>query len=167
MPGSVTDVRAGGLARALSSGSAARKVPVPIEAIAEDLCGLVVEEAADLDALGMLIPAERRVRLNATETGERRRFTLAHEVGHWACQCLEGTAAPRYCRASDVGLDPLAKVLEREANAFAAELLMPEDRVREQWLGAASAVELAEWFGVSAKAMTWWLYSFGLAGAPE
>ena len=73
---------------------------MPVDAIAEDLCGLVVEEVRDLDVSGMLIPAERRVYLNAVESPRRRRFTLAHELGHWVCQYLEGRrhlaiAAPR------------------------------------------------------------------------
>jgi len=59
------------------------EVPVPVEAIAEDLCGLVVEENNGLDVSGMLIPSERRIVLNAGESPQRRRFTLAHEVGHF------------------------------------------------------------------------------------
>jgi Zn-dependent peptidase ImmA (M78 family) len=43
---------------------------------------------------------------------------------------------------------------------------MPEERVREEWHRAASAAELAESFGVSAEAMTWRLYSFGLVEEP-
>jgi hypothetical protein len=55
----------------------------------------------------------------------RRRFTLADELGHRVCQCLEGRAAPVMCRAEDVA--PIAdRALEREANVFAAELLVPE-----------------------------------------
>ena len=43
---------------------------------------------------------------------------------------------------------------------------MPEEPVREQWCRAASAAELALWFGVSAEAMNWRLYSFGLVEEP-
>lgn len=52
-----------------------------------------------------------------------------------------------------------------EANAFAAELLMPEPAVRAEWPRAASAAELARWFGVSEEAMSWRLYNFGLSDA--
>ncbi len=69
------------------------ELPVPVEAIAEDLLGLSVEEA-DPTTSGLLLPAERRVVLNATESPQRRRFTLAHELGHWVCQCLDGRTAP-------------------------------------------------------------------------
>src|SRR5262249_1202496 len=113
-------------------------------------------ETADLEISGMLLPSERRVFLNAAESPQRRRFTLAHELGHWICQCLDGAAAPVYCREQDVGLDPVAKALEREANVFAAELLMPEDAVR-------AGLEL----GVSGEALAWRRYSFGLGPKPK
>ena len=97
------------------------ELPVPVESIAEDLLGLAVE-ARELDVSGMLLPAERRILVNAAEPEPRRRFTIAHELGHWICQCLEGTAQPVYCRAEEIGVDPEAKALEREANIFAANL---------------------------------------------
>src|SRR5437016_1960286 len=130
MPGPVTDIRAGVLRRRYQERFGGAEFPVPVEAIAEDLLGLRVEETADLEISGMLLPSERRVVLNAAESPHRRRFTLAHELGHWICQCLDGAAAPVYCREQDVGFDPVAKALEREANVFAAELLMPEEAVR-------------------------------------
>lgn len=109
----------------------------------------------------MLVPAERAVYVNANDVPARRRFTLAHEVGHWICQCVEGRGAPVMCRAEDVapGAD---RTLEREANVFAAELLMPEPAVR----AAADDPEPAARFGVSAEAIRWRLYSFGLVTRP-
>ena len=133
---------------------------MPVEAIVEDLCGLAVDDVPDLDVSGMLIPAERLVYLNGVEPPQRRRFTLAHELGHWICQSLDGGAAPVYCRAEEVGLDPAVKALEREANVFAAELLMPEDAIRDAWTGSIAAS--AEGFGVSDEAMHWRLYNLGL-----
>ena len=133
---------------------------MPVTAIVEDLCGLSIEEDVALDVSGMLLPPERRIYLNGSESPERRRFTLAHELGHWVCQCLEGLSAPRYCRAEEIGLDPAAKAVEREANVFAAELLMPEDAVRVGWAG--SIERCGETFGVSAEAMHWRLYNLGL-----
>jgi Zn-dependent peptidase ImmA (M78 family) len=133
---------------------------VPVDAIAEDLLGLAVERAA-IDCSGMLLPAHRRILVNAGEVATRQRFTIAHELGHWVCQVLEGDAEPVYCRAEDVGLDPVAKALEREANVFAAELLMPEEAVR-----AAGRDAPVGRFGVSGEAMAWRLYSFGLGPPP-
>ncbi len=164
MAGPVTDPRAHELRGRYGELFGGSLVPVPVEAIAEDYLGLTVTEA-ELDGVsGLLYPAERAVFLNAAEVPARRRFTLAHELGHWVCQCLEGTEAPVFCRAEEVGLDPAVKALEREANVFAAELLMPEDEVRAAWEGDPDAS--AARFGVSGEAMRWRLYSFGLGSRP-
>jgi Zn-dependent peptidase ImmA (M78 family) len=140
----------------------ADELPVPVEAIAEDLLGLRVEEV-DLDGVsGLLYPSERLIQLNANDVPSRRRFTLAHEVGHWVCQVQEGRGAAVMCRAEDLG--PGAdRTLEREANVFAAELLMPESAVRAGVEDGATA----EVFGVSDEAMRWRLYSFGLGERPQ
>jgi Zn-dependent peptidase ImmA (M78 family) len=144
-------------------------LPVPVEAIAEDLLGLAVGERDDLEASGMLLPARREIWLNATEIPARRRFTLAHELGHWVCQCLAGRSDPIYCRTADVAVgaghappENPDRTLEREANIFAAELLMPEEAVRDEWSRSADRTELADRFGVSGEAMQWRLYGFGL-----
>jgi predicted transcriptional regulator len=164
MAGPVTDPRAHALRDEFHAAFAATDLPVPVESIAEDLLGLYVEESAELDCSGLLLPAERRIVLRAGEAPARQRFTLAHELGHWVCQVKEGHEAPVYCRAADVA--PTAdRALEREANVFAAELLMPESPVRAEWERAASAEELAGWFGVSDEAMGWRLYNLGVVEA--
>jgi Zn-dependent peptidase ImmA (M78 family) len=138
------------------------ELPVPVAAIAEDLLGLAVEEA-EIDCSGILLPAERRILLNISEPDTRRRFTIAHELGHWVCQCLEGRTAPLYCRAEEIGLAaPEARALEREANVFASELLMPEVAVREAWAGMGVADAVAARLDVSPSAMGWRLFNFGL-----
>jgi Zn-dependent peptidase ImmA (M78 family) len=103
--------------------------------------------------------------LRTDEPPTRQRFTLAHELGHWVCQVREGHDAPIYCRAADVAPET-DRLQEREANLFAAELLMPEPAIRVEWPRAASTVELATWFGVSEESMGWRLYSFGLGDRP-
>ncbi len=161
MPGPVTNPKAGALAQRYRLLFGGPKLPVAVEAIAEDLLGLSVGEDDELPVSGLLLPAERQIWLNGREAKEspgRRRFTLAHELGHWVCQCLEGRSAPVYCRSEDLaaGTD---RQLEREANVFAAELLMPEPAVR----AAVDGGDLApERFGVSELALKWRLYSFGL-----
>jgi Zn-dependent peptidase ImmA (M78 family) len=134
------------------------ELPVPIEAIAEDLLGLrVVEEP--LEVSGLLYPGRRLVVLNMDESSVRRRFTLAHEIGHWVCQCLEGTDALVLCRQQDLaaGTD---RALEREANIFAADLLMPADAVAA--LHGAGPQDVAERLAVSGPALGWRLYNLGL-----
>ena len=120
------------------------EIPVPVESIAEDLLGLRIEERWDLgDTSGLLIPAERLIVLNAAEQAAGRneaplrrfRFTIAHELGHWICHAKERPEAE--CRLLPFKQADLARdadrSLEREANVFAAELLMPEDTVRQTW----------------------------------
>ena len=120
----------------------------------------------------MLLPAERRIVLNAHErVGGRNdpplrrfRFTIAHEIGHWVCHCLEGrapTPEPSYCRPVDL-TDAADRTLEREANVFAAELLMPEPAVRDVWSELGDVAACAARFDVSPTAMQWRLFSFGL-----
>jgi Zn-dependent peptidase ImmA (M78 family) len=148
--------------------------PVPVELIAADLFALRVEQSNAMDVSGMLLPIERRIVLNASEALHedkpirRQRFTIAHELGHWVCHCLEGKAPhlqPSYCRAADIAHD-VDRALEREANVFAAELLMPEPAVRAAWSASADPAAVAELFGVSPLAAQWRLYGFGLAEAP-
>jgi IrrE N-terminal-like domain len=148
------------------------ELPVPVEAIAEDLLGLRVEQEWGMEYSGLLLPAERRIVLNAAEAPRdeaplrRFRFTIAHEVGHWICHVVGADRAERVlCRAKDVSQDA-DRTLEREANVFAAELLMPEPAVREAWDERPDVAVCASRFDVSPTAMQWRLHSFGLTGVP-
>ena len=141
------------------------ELPVPVDRIAEDLLGLHVATIDLQELSGALYPAEREIRLNFAEAETRRRFTLAHELGHWVCHCLAGRDEPVFCRHQD--MDRLAdRALEREANVFAAELVMPGPDVREVFAEHGDVKEVAAIFGVSPLAMHWRLYSFGLVEAP-
>jgi hypothetical protein len=144
------------------------ELPVPVEAIAEDLLGLRVEESRDIEYSGMLLPAERKILLNAAEAPRdeaplrRFRFTIAHEVGHWVCHVVGAERAePVFCRAKDISEDA-DRDLEREANVFAAELLMPEPAVRVAWADLEDIAACAALFDVSPTAMHWRLFAFGL-----
>ncbi len=165
MAGPVTNPRAHALRARYQELFDGDTLPVPVEAVAEDLLGLLVEEQSELACSGLLLPAERRVVLNATEPPARRRFTLAHELGHWVCQVLEGRVEPVYCRTADLAPDA-SRALEREANVFAAELLMPEPAVRAAWQELRDVADCATRFAISPTAMQWRLYSFGLADEP-
>ena len=154
MSGGYDDARAHELRARYHAVFGGDELPVPVESIAQDLLGLAVE-ARELEVSGMLLPAERRILVNAAEPEPRQRFTVAHELGHWVCQCLEGSTQAVYCRAEDVGVDPEARAIEREANIFAANLVMPEPAVR-----AAGGENR---FGVSDEALAWRLYNLGLA----
>jgi Zn-dependent peptidase ImmA (M78 family) len=57
------------------------------------------------------------------------------------------------------------RTLEREANIFAAELLMPEPAVREVWEKLGDVAACAARFDVSPTAMHWRLFNTGLVEA--
>ncbi|HET9850931.1 MAG TPA: ImmA/IrrE family metallo-endopeptidase, partial [Candidatus Limnocylindrales bacterium] len=121
------------------------EIPVPVESIAEDLLGLRIEERDLGECSGVLIPSERLIVVNAAEANgdvptRRHRFTIAHELGHWICHAQQGVGeeAPTFCRSRDLAQD-VDRDLEREANVFGAELLMPEAAMREAWAAAPDA----------------------------
>ena len=144
--------------------------PVPVESIAEDLLGLAVGEA-DLAVSGLLVPAERQIWVHAGEARDspaRRRFTIAHEIGHWICQVRAGRGEPIHCRieAAVAPEPPSSDPREREANVFAAELLMPEPMVRRAVAEGVREDDLEALFGVSRPAMAWRLYNLGVVDHP-
>jgi len=67
--------------------------PVDVEQLCESLCCLRVRISDDLAAIpgapegvtlsGMLLPARKEVWVSEHEPWERRRFSIAHEVGHY------------------------------------------------------------------------------------
>ena len=91
-------------------------------------------------------------------SGERRlRFTIAHEIGHFLLH-------PERAVAERGGATNRASArLEHEADQFAAELLMPDDLVRQAVLeDGADVRRLADRFDVSTQAMSLRLRRLGL-----
>ena len=111
-----------------------RSGPVPVEGIARALGIDVRQEPADDDLAGFLVRDVRRKRtvigVNRHHHPNRKRFTIGHELGHFLLHEQEHIHVDRESagfrvklrdgRSSD-GTD----VEEKEANLFAAELLMP------------------------------------------
>jgi Zn-dependent peptidase ImmA (M78 family) len=60
----------------------------------------------------------------------RRRFVIAHEVGHFEMHAGDSQYAS--CTSEDMVADYKGSKLEVEANWFAAELLMPSDQFRKE-----------------------------------
>jgi len=147
-----------------------RAAPIPVEKIALQL-GLVVERAVlGDDVSGLLVVQDGRgvIGVNTTQSPTRQRFTIAHELGHFV---LHPKAMPVFIdksflkpyfsafrnSASSTGEDRL----EREANSFAASLLMPaklvHEAIRELQVDLADDDEveiLAKRFQVSRQAMS-------------
>jgi len=61
------------------------------------------------------------VAINSSSRPQRRRFSLAHELGHWH----HHRGKTLFCRVDDIGGNRGATQVERVANGFAADLLMP------------------------------------------
>jgi hypothetical protein len=150
--------------------------PVPVERIASALLGLYLDEADDLRALpgapadqgrlsGMLDAEEMIVWIDRGEVRRnpgRRRFTIAHEVGHLLLHVplVHEGFCDRAADIQEIEEDPPAsgppelRRREREANLFARELLMPESLVNEQARATGfNLPALADRFEVSVPAM--------------
>lgn len=125
--------------------------PVPIEDIARGL-GVVVHPVRDPGWSGALtwkgdIP---HVFLRDEDAPPRKRFTLAHELGHLLLHPT-GTMFRDNARFSGDGR-------EAEANRFAAALLMPMWMLEPLVTRSARTLdELADLFDVSSEAMTYQL----------
>ena len=139
---------------------------VPLEKLCSELdIGSVenVDTQAFEAALIMDInKAAGAILLARNRSPQRRRYSLAHELGHW----LIPTHLPDAAHGFECQLDDLHLVdekerdrrrrIEAEANRFASALLMPPPRVRAEMIGTPDLrdiIDLAEKFGVSKEAM--------------
>jgi hypothetical protein len=130
--------------------------PVPIHEIADSHYGLFVRrvspaemreapgcpELGEGDSLsGLLLPNLGEIWVNADEAAEwpgRERFTIAHELGH---HVLHSTGQQTlFCRKASVDPEdqppepaPGLPLIERQANAFAAALLMPAEMIERYY----------------------------------
>jgi hypothetical protein len=157
--------------------------PVPVERIAESHLGLLIEEIDDVrslpnapndqGALSGMLDAEARTiwldRAEARRSRGRRRFTIAHECGHYVLHVAGNGLS--ICREEDVGarqaaLTETAKPLaqrEAEANTFAQALLMPEPLVHQHAdQTGCNLAALAERFDVSVPAIRLRLLTLGV-----
>lgn len=100
-----------------------------------------------------------RVMINAQHAPTRQRFTAAHELGHYIYHrnlLGAGVGDTRAYRAEGTPLPNAAirPVHERQANSFAANLLMPHSSINAlRAQGVTSVQALAERLGVSQDAM--------------
>jgi Zn-dependent peptidase ImmA (M78 family) len=152
------------------------KPPVPVDKLAAaEGIHLAYESMGGNDVSGMLYRRSTAtvMVINGDHHHHRQRFTIAHEIGHYrlhdADAYLDGTARLRFRDgASATGTD----IEEREANGFAACVLMPAAWVREKFVHLVTGrravdeddaiIRLARQFDVSQQAMRFRLVNLDL-----
>ncbi|MCC2102681.1 MAG: ImmA/IrrE family metallo-endopeptidase [Hyphomicrobiales bacterium] len=147
--------------------------PVDVMAVAARLGAEVRPFDLSADVSGILYrEGDRRVIVvNQHHSVARQRFTIAHEIGHLALHKGEAVHVdekfPIYFR--DGRSTTAENVLEIEANAFAANLLMPADWLRADldsmridFSDDEALVRLADRYQVSTQAMALRLASLAL-----
>jgi hypothetical protein len=154
-------------------------LPVPVDDIVDSCFGLHVVEVEDMRSApgcpplakgeslsGLLLVDRKQIWCNAYEAQQwpgRRRFTIAHELGHW---CLHKPGQQSlFCRRAVLVEDEAARERERagrpalpadeeEANGFAAALCMPANLLEYHYRHTTrDFAELCEMFGSSRAAM--------------
>jgi hypothetical protein len=105
----------------------ATRSPVPVESIASHYGAII--QYTELLADGSLTPNDGRyiMRVNHTSHPYRRRFTIAHELGHILLAELDQQSRSRFC-----SINPFTgNQEERFCDSFAANLLIPGNAIRE------------------------------------
>lgn len=125
------------------------EAPVKVYEIAESLGISVVEHSTDDDLSGFLLRDRETKRVvigvNSAHHNNRRRFTVAHELGHFLLHEGEVIHIDKQSTSqgfqlnfrnakSSEGVD----IKEKEANLFAAELLMPSKFIYDDLSGLKS-----------------------------
>jgi Zn-dependent peptidase ImmA (M78 family) len=153
-----------------------QSAPVPIQAIAQSLGVKIQQKATEDELSGFLYKAPKLdltvIGVNAIHHPNRQNFTIAHELGHFLLHDINDVHVDRQFKVwlrnetSSQGVD----VREKEANLFAAELLMPVQFVEKDIaeIGTVDLLddegilaELAGRYGVSTQAMTFRLAYLG------
>jgi Zn-dependent peptidase ImmA (M78 family) len=149
--------------------------PIAVEMIAGDLGVEIQREPADDDLSGFLYRNRKRktaiIGVNANHHPNRQHFTIAHELGHFLLHDFDDVHVDRRFKVwlrdeeSGRGID----LEEKEANLFAAELLMPAIFLKEdvKEIGVVdldderALAKLARRYEVSTQAMTFRLAYLG------
>lgn len=129
-----------------------RSAPVDIRAAADALGIRVAARILSADVSGKIECDPRdgtcAITVNAIHSETRQRFTIAHELAHYLLHrdlIGDGIVDDALYRKSSVGDE-----YERQANRFAASLLMPQRLVKALWeQGVRSPNELGTRFHVS------------------
>lgn len=144
-----------------------KNIPIPIEEIASKL-QIKISRAPSKDFSGLLIRKDGHalIGINNSEAPVRQRFTVAHELGHFFLHPQKDT----FVDYRDNKKDLMKTNKEKQANMFAAALLMPRKNVEKDFRNVARASLsdeetqkiLADRYDVSEEAMRFRLKNLGL-----
>ena len=147
--------------------------PVDLKRILAHLKLKLVAKPMEQEYSGFLAVEKGVIAVNSRHALVRRRFTVAHEIGHYHLHRKRQDAGAVfidrtvYFRADSLGNEN--RKMELEANAYAARLLVPKILL-EQYFEAHTSVDLsqaagikllAEEFNVSRDAMKYRLQDLG------
>jgi Zn-dependent peptidase ImmA (M78 family) len=111
--------------------SGVSEAPVPVERIARRLGAQITYESFEGEISGMLYRNRGTtvIGVNSRHAPTRQRFTVAHEIGHLLIHKGQPVFIDRFVRVNWRNGESNRE--EVQANAFAAELLMPRALVRK------------------------------------
>jgi len=143
-----------------------RSAPVPVEEVA-DKCQIKISRAPNNDFSGMLIRKDGRalIGVNNSESTVRQRFTIAHELGHFFLHPNKDAFIDYRDNKKEIMRTPR----EKQANMFAAALLMPRHillrdfkAIAKEGFSEDELHDLAKQYEVSEDAMRFRLMNLNL-----
>ncbi|MDE5616066.1 MAG: ImmA/IrrE family metallo-endopeptidase [Alphaproteobacteria bacterium] len=136
--------------------------PLDIKWVVENLFSLkIMERDLGEKASGFLNILDDRwcIFVNKFENERRKRFTIAHELGHFLLHKDKQSIPKDIIFFRDENTDQV----EQEANNFASEFLMPEHKIYEYINEGYNTISaLADKFCLSTPAVRYRLYKLGL-----
>lgn len=149
--------------------------PINIEAVIRAL-GVSVKKGASLPEgisgqIKKLRDGTYEISSTQSEHDYRQRFSLAHELGHFVLhsdligQGLDDNTKYRSTEQGDYYNTAIELFHEKQANSFAASVLMPEHLIKQELENTADKKPLRDLytkFQVSPSAMRWRLKNLGL-----
>jgi Zn-dependent peptidase ImmA (M78 family)/transcriptional regulator with XRE-family HTH domain len=157
-------------AEAVLSLAGAIEPPIDVLMLASDLGVRVIEWdfSEAVDGLIIQLPDGPAIGLRYDQFPQRKRFTVAHELGHYVLRHHATFHVDYADVGGTAGDSPTYNWRhEREANDFAANLLMPADAVRRRHNKGSSVSSLSSVFDVSKQAMGFRLAALGLGQRPH
>lgn len=109
-----------------------------------------------------LLKSQKIILLEKADSAPRRRFSIAHELGHYILHADELENNPELGIFFRAPLEKESNPLEQEANCFAANLLVPTNMLKEWFSKTQNQHQLAEIFAVSSELIGWRLINAGL-----